>query len=278
MREDSIALTREFLKANDRDRYQNSLLARGEARDAIQALFAFSADVAAVRERVHEPAPGEIRLQWWHDALEGEQHGDVSQNPVADALLWAVDTCRLPRAPLLALIAARRFDLYDDPMPDIGTFEGYAGETVSVLFQLAAMVLDGGREVPGSADAAGHMGVADALLGHIRAFGFNASRGRLFLPASVFAAHGVAETDIFSGNATEGMRNALGQLREMAIEHLARAQAAAGKLPGHVRPAVAHIGVLRHYARLAERQVNEPFAPPGKIAEWRRILALVFSV
>ena len=278
MREDSVTLTREFLKANDRDRYQISLLARDEARDAMQALFAFSADVAAVRERVHEPAPGEIRLQWWADALEGEQHGVVSQNPVADALLWAVERYRLPREPLLALIAARRFDLYDDPMPDIGTFEGYAGETVSVLFQMAAMILNNGREVPGSANAAGHLGVADALLGHIRAFGFNASRGRLFLPASVFAAHGVAEADIFSGTASEGMRNALAQFREMALDHLTKAKSEARKLPGNVRPAFAHVGVLGHYGRLAGRQVNQPFAPPAKIAEWRKILALVFSV
>ena len=97
-------------------------------------------------------------------------------------------TCR--PAPLLRLIAARRFDLYDDPMPDLASFEGYAGETVSVLYQLAAMILNGGGPVE-TGDAAGHLGVAHALIGHLRAFGYNASQGRIFLPWSVFAANGV---------------------------------------------------------------------------------------
>ncbi len=120
----------------------------------------------------------------------GEGHGAVRQNPLADALLDAIAEYGLPVPALQRLIEARRFDLYDDPMPDVPSFEGYAGETVSVLYQLGAMILNGGRPVePG--DAAGHLGVAHALIGHLRAFGYNAAQGRIFLPWSVLAANGV---------------------------------------------------------------------------------------
>src|SRR5690606_40929035 len=103
-----------------------------EYRGPVQALYAFSADVASIRERARDPAPGEIRLQWWADALSGAGHGNVRQNPLADALLAVIERYRLPADPLQRLIAARRFDLYGDPMPDVASFEGYAGETTSV--------------------------------------------------------------------------------------------------------------------------------------------------
>ena len=144
----------DFLRETDRDRYLATLVLPPSRRPAVQSLLAFSADVAAIRDRAREPAPGEIRLQWWTDALSGDGHGSVRQNPLADALLSTIETYRLPTGALLRLIAARRFDLYDDPMPDVASFEGYAGETTSVLFQLSAMILNDGVEIE-SGDAAG---------------------------------------------------------------------------------------------------------------------------
>src|SRR6478752_7032777 len=130
----------DFLKANDRDRYFASLVLPEPQREEIQSLYAFNADVATIRDRAREPAPGEIRLQWWVDAITGDGHGAVRANPIADGLLTAIETYKLPASVALQrLLAARRFDLYDDPMPDVQSFEGYAGETVSVLYQLSAM-------------------------------------------------------------------------------------------------------------------------------------------
>ena len=88
---DSAALAADSLKTTDPDRYYATLVIPEKHRPAVTALYAFAADVASVRERVSEPAPGEIRLQWWSDALEGQGHGNVRQNPVADALLIATE-------------------------------------------------------------------------------------------------------------------------------------------------------------------------------------------
>ena len=67
---------------------------------------------------------GEIRLQWWRDALQGEARGDVRANPVAAALDDAIVRFRLPRQALVDLIDARVFDLYDDPMPTLNDSRG----------------------------------------------------------------------------------------------------------------------------------------------------------
>ena len=83
----SAEQTAAALKQTDPDRYFSTLVLKGEVRDAVQALFAFAADVATVSERARDPAAGEIRLQWWSDALTGEGHGAVRQNPIAASLL-----------------------------------------------------------------------------------------------------------------------------------------------------------------------------------------------
>jgi 15-cis-phytoene synthase len=265
----------QFLRENDPDRYFASLLLPHGASEAVQALYAFNADVASVRDRAREPAPGEIRLQWWVDALTGEGHGAVRQNPLADALLDAIAAYRLPSGPLQRLIAARRFDLYDDAMPDLPSFEGYAGETASVLYQLAAMILNRGVEVE-TGDAAGHLGVAHALIGHLRAFGFNAAQGRLFLPWSIFAANGVNEGEIFSGTASEGLLAAYAQLIDVAADHLAKAESAIAAQPAHLRPAFAPFALLRMYLKLVQTQSETPFAAPREIAAWRKIAMLAW--
>lgn len=270
MSSDSAALTADFLKSNDPDRYYASLVIPEGKRAAVQSLYAFATEVASVRERVSEPAPGEIRLQWWDDALSGKGHGNVRQNPIADALLTTIGDYGLPVVPLQRLIAARRFDLYQDPMRDLTSFEGYAGETVSALYQFAAMILNDGVPVE-EGDAAGHLGVANALIGHVRAFGFNASQHRIFLPLPVFAANGASERQILSGEASDGIRAALGQFADLAREHLDKAEAAIATLPRGLRRAFAYAPVLRAELAGLKHVQEQPFAPPPAIAAWRKI-------
>lgn len=262
-----------LLRQTDRDRYLSTLVLPEAIRADMQALYAFNAEVAAVRDRVSEPGPGEIRLQWWVDALKGEGHGAVRNNPVAAALFDTIKRHSLPTVPLLRLLAARRFDLYDDAMPDMQTFEGYAGETVSVFFQFGAMMLAGGPVQEG--DAAGHLGVAQALVGHLRAFGYNAARGRIMLPWALLAANGVTEKDVFSGTVGEGLMAAHGQLCELAEGHVAKAEAAIAALPRSLRPVFAPVALLRgDLDRLA--RTRNPFVPPPPVPDWQKIARLAW--
>lgn len=263
----------DFLRKADRDRYLATLILRDPARRAVQALYAFSADVASIPDRAGEPAAGEIRLRWWVDAIEGKPHGEARQNPLAAALLDAISANGLPAGALVRLLNARRFDLYQDPMPDLMSFEGYAGETASTLYQLAAMVLNDGAEVE-TGDAAGHLGVAHALVGHLRAFGFNASRGRIFLPWTLLAANGVTDGEVLSGTDSEGLRAALGQVAELAREHLAKADAEIAALPPRLRPAFAMAALLP--AELAQAERGAPFAVPADLPDWRKIAMLAW--
>lgn len=260
-----------YLREADRERYLSTLFVPPEARTSVQALLAFAADIAGVPARVREPAAGEIRLQWWVDALEGSGHGDVRQNPLAAALLDAMSTSGIASGALVRLVRARRFDLFHDPMPDVASFEGYAGETESVLLQLSAMLLNGGEELPG--DAAGHIGVARALVGHLRAFGYNASRGRLFLPLNVFLANGTTEEEVLAGKPGPELMAALAQIADMALEHMTKGEAALAELPRAARSCFALAALLRPQLALLRRK-SQPFAVPPDLSDWRKLLAM----
>ncbi|WP_417581629.1 phytoene/squalene synthase family protein [Pelagibacterium sp.] len=272
---DSFALAADQLRELDRDRYTASLVIPSDHRAAVQSIFAFSAEIAAVRERVSEPGPGEIRLQWWVDAIEGEGHGAIASNPIADALFRTLGTHALPSGPLLRLLAARRFDFYHDAMPDVGQFEGYAGETVSVLYQYAAMILGGGA-VDAAADAAGHLGVAQALAGHIRAFGYNASRGQLFLPLAIFTANGVREADIYAGKDSDAVRAALTQIGELAQTHADKAAVAISQLDASIKPAFASLALVRSDISALDRQIAQPFTALSSSSAFSRLWSVIW--
>src|SRR6202020_2622800 len=114
------------------------------ARPHLYALTAFSYEVGRLREITRTPLAGEMRLQWWREALIGEGRGEVAGHPVAAALIDTIGKFHLPMQPFDDLLAARTFDLYDDPMPSLNDLEGYGGETSSVLFRLGALILGQG--------------------------------------------------------------------------------------------------------------------------------------
>ncbi len=168
----------DLVRSADKDRFLASLFAPDAKRPALLALYAFNIEIARVRASVSEPAMGQIRYQWWRDTIEAAYHGEASPHPVAQELARAIEEGDLPKQALLDLIAAREFDLYDDPMPDVTALEGYLGETSSALIQMASLVL-AGTGARKSAGAAGLAGVAYGIakLLSVRNFmppGFNA--------------------------------------------------------------------------------------------------------
>jgi phytoene synthase len=249
-----LALVRE----HDPDRYIASLYAPEALRPGLFALYAFSHEIARVREQVSEPLPGEVRLQWWRDVLEAGPDAPAPGHPVAQALLDTVRRFRLPIAPLSGLIEARVFDLYDDPMPSLSDLEGYAGETASALIRLACLVLGQGRD-PGGATAAGHAGVAYALCGLMRAFPWHAARGQVYLPADLLSRNGVTREDIVRGRGGPGLIYSLKEMRALVRIHLRKLNDLGATVPAAIRPAFLPVALVEPYLRQMERRSYDPY-------------------
>lgn len=263
---DAYAHAAEIVRERDRDRYLADLLAPEAARRHLFALHAFNAEVARVREAISAPMPGEIRLQWWRDAIiQAEPAG----HPVAATVIETIKAAALPLDAFDNLLRARIFDLYDDPMETESDLEGYLGDTSSALIQLGAIVLAGGGD-PRSAEAAGHAGVAHGLTGIMRALPITAARRQLFLPADLLERHGAEAESVFSGAATPAVRAALAELRGRARQHLAEArQAMAGMAPAAL-PAFLPATLAEAYLDRMEQPGYDPFRTRIEVPQWRR--------
>jgi phytoene synthase len=260
----------EIVRRQDPDRYFADLFVPGDLRPDLLVLHAFNAEIGRIRALVSEPLPGEIRLQWWRDTL---RTGEAGGHPLAGALLAAIGRRHLPADAFDRYLEARIFDLYDDPMPDMTAFEAYAGATASALFQLAAIMLAGGRD-PGSAEAAGHAGVAYALTGLLRSFPYNIRRGQIFLPEDVLGRFGAGLAELRAGTAPPRLPEALAAFRAMAREHLEKAKALSRALAPAVRTAFLPLALVGPYLSAMDATRGDPLNAIVELPQWRRQWAL----
>lgn len=258
------------MRATDPDRYVATLYAPEKHRGALAALYAFNAEIAAIRDRVSEPMPGEIRLQWWRDVIAS---GATSGNPVADALSETIKASDLPKVAFANLLEARVFDLYDDPMPDRAALEGYAGETVSILFQLAAQILNGGA-VPDTADAAGHAGVAYCVADVLRRLPIHRARGQSYVPGDILAASGLDARGLLSGEDKDACGRAVTAMAALGREHLNKAEQAIAVLAPQLRVAFLPLATVAPLLALAEKRGASALSEPLQISALRRMWAM----
>ncbi len=261
--QDALAYCAELVRAADHDRFIATLFAPVDRRSALHALYAFNAEIARVRDVAHAALPGEIRLQWWSDVINGERAGEAGANPLAAALLATVERHRLPSAKLIDLIEAHRFDLYDDPVAAVGDLEDYARRTSSALFALAMQIL---AKVDAES-VAGPAGIAYALAGLLRAFPLHAARGQLYVPMELLDRHQVPPHEIFSGRSSAALKAALAELRRLARSHLLAVRESVPSLPPQAMPALLPLALVGPALDRLER--SEPFAP-AEIPRWRR--------
>ncbi|MGH6800152.1 MAG: phytoene/squalene synthase family protein [Methylocella sp.] len=258
-----------LLRREDKDRWLASLFVPRERRRHIHALYAFSLETARVREIVSEPLLGEIRYQWWRDALDGKNEGDAKANPVAAALLDTIARFDLPKAPLCELISARAADLYGDPVQSVEALESYTKATCSNLFRIAALILDG-AEAAASREAANHAGIAYGITGLLRALPWHGARDQVFIPAEILQAHGASRDDFAAGHASEAVQAALAELRAITRAHLDIFYAKLPGLPDKSRPAFLPVCLCEPYLRLMEKPGHDPFKTVVELPQWKR--------
>ncbi|MDM9622219.1 phytoene/squalene synthase family protein [Rhizobium sp. S96] len=264
-----------MLRDNDRDRYLACLLSPEDKRGALAALYAFNAELARIRDLVHEPLPGEVRMQYWRDLLAGSAHGSTEANPVASALLTAIDTHRLPRQTLTDMIDARIFDLYDDPMETRTSLEGYAGETASALIQLASLVLSP-EEAAKSAEAAGHAGVAQAIAGLLLLMPLHRHRGQLYIPLEILAATGLDRDAFLAGEDKQRISAAIQAFAGLGRDHLAKARDVA--IAPAVFPAFLPAALASNVLASAQKAGVGLFERSLQQSQWRRQISMTLAL
>ena len=248
-----------LLKRDDRDRWLAGLFLPSHLRPHVNALYAFSLEIARVRQIVSEPGLGEIRFQWWREVLAGQGEG----HPVAAALADTIARFALPSARLVALIDARLFDLYDEPMESVAALEAYAKATAGTLLALAAAILGGEADA-----AAGHGGIAYAITGLLRALPWHIAAGQVYVPRDILAAHGLKPEDLRRDGKSPALLAALADMRALARRQLS---ACAALDKGEGAPAFLPVALCEPYLKHMERPGYDPAASRIALPDWQKL-------
>ncbi|HXL99749.1 MAG TPA: phytoene/squalene synthase family protein [Rhizomicrobium sp.] len=268
MTTESLAACEAIVRQADPDRFISALFAPARKRPLLFALYAFNHELAHIGESVREPMMGEIRLQWWREAMESARAGKPRPHDVARALAEVFAAADLPDELFEAMIAARAFDLGNAPFVALDALEAYADATSGNLMRLAARILgDGGRHD----DLASEAGIAVALGGILRAIPFHASRRRLFLPSDLLSESDIEEA--FAGRESANLKAAVGIVATRAREHLAKARRM--PKPGAALAAFLPAALVPGYIRLVTKPAFDPFKTPAEIPLYRRQIALM---
>jgi phytoene synthase len=266
----------DLVRSGDKDRYLSSLFAPDHLRPRLLALYAFNIEIARIRETVSEAMLGEVRLKWWHDAIEGLYAGAATGHPVIAALAPAIAEAGLPKHAFTNMIAARQFDIYDDPMPDLGALEGYLGETSSMLIQLAAMIL-AEDQAKSLADVSGLAGVAMGMAGLLRSLPLTRARGQCFIPKEMLERRGLSPAHLLAARNPEVLASVLAELRARAAKRLAEARAKAADIMPEAFSAYLPASLTGLYLARLEKLGAQGLSAVADIAQWRRQWALYRS-
>jgi phytoene synthase len=248
-----------LVRETDRDRYLATLFAPEEKRAALFAVYAFAGEIARVRDVAREPMPGEIRLQWWREVLEGKRDGEAAAHPVAAALLAAIKRHRLSPETLIALIDAHVFDLYDEPFATLDDLDNYAVLTEGALISTAGQILGGMNAASGMLIR--HAAIALTIAKVLLALPHHAVRHQLYVPLEVLERHSVSSDDIFAGRDSDQLKAALAELRRHARRQLQAAMMDGGQVPVQLMPALLPLALVSPQLARMDRRGYEPFLP-----------------
>ena len=259
----------------DHDRFLCALFAPEAEREDLFYLYAFNQEVARICETVSEPLIGQMRLQWWRDAVDAIYAGDAPRHHVALGLAEAVRRHDLTRAYFHRLIDARAGDLDDDAPPDTAALVAYTEETSATLTALSLEVL--GQRDGAAGEAGCTVGVAWALTGLLRSVPFHAGARRLYIPASLTREMGLDVADLFRRRSSPALAAVVCEIAKEARGYLSEARRLAPTVPRRALPALLPATLADEYLKRLSLAGFDPFDERVQAAPVGRLVRLAFN-
>ena len=252
---------RQSARANEPDRYLASLLSAAPVRGDLVALTAFAAELARIPKQISEPIAGELRIQWWHDALHAGQSGVLSGNPVADAFAEAARRHSLSLPLIDACLGAHAHRLYSAGPADHEALRMELDLTEGMLFRFAAHI--GGAEdtdVSRSilADAAQAYGLARLGLD----LPYALARGRYPLPPGDV---------VLEKRITGGLRAAVAELCRASRMHYKKVKSQISHVSPAMKSVLLPLALVEPYLGVLESSQHDPARDIAEISPVMRV-------
>lgn len=154
------------LKDADPDRVRAAMFADVETRARLMLLYAFHLELAKVPELVSEPMIGQIRYQWWRDAIgEIYETDSVRKHEITTPLRTLLLNYDIPRFWVDQLIDGRERDIDPRPFVSLTAAQDYCASTSGALMKIAVKLC--GSNPDEGVEAAG---IAWGMTGLARAY------------------------------------------------------------------------------------------------------------
>jgi 15-cis-phytoene synthase len=256
-----------LVREGDRDRYWSALLAPEPSRRALLSVYAFDLELARISQIATESQIGMLRLKWWHEATANALAGQAAEHPVLAGLADAAVGHNLPAELLAGMVEAREAELSTEAFATFEELEAYLDATGGAVFRLGAMILDRSADLAGPAR---HAAIACGLTELMRALPRHTARGKLFLPQSLLAAHGLHPDTVRAAHDTEDVRAMLRDLRARAAAALSAFRRERIAISRTVRPAFLPVALTGAHLRELARSAHRPFVDLVQLNPLRR--------
>jgi phytoene synthase len=161
---------------------------------------------------------GLIRLEWWRDAILGLYQGKVGQHMILADLFQVIEQFNLPPELFCRMIDAREQDVEQHTPLDLIAIEKYAHGSCSSLLELALRIIcSPDKKLLTLVD---HLGIAWAVLGHIRSLKYTPLSAQLILPQILLEQHKLSVEQVYDTSSTLALSKMIELLVEMAEDHL----------------------------------------------------------
>lgn len=249
---------RQSARSGAPDRYLAALLAPISARDDLIVLAAFSAEMEKIARQVNDSTLGEIRIQWWRDALEAGQLGQKSGHPIADAFASVIAQKRLPLKSLDGYFDAHTHRMYADP-PEAEQHLSHELDLIEgTIFSLATQIIGQPAHVPDN----------DIL--HAAAQSYGLARLGLDLPYARARGRNPLPIEYFNDTANADWRAAIDTLIAKSRTHLEHARSAYSSSPRAVMAALLPLALVEPYLRALSRSKRDPTRDIADVAPLTR--------
>ena len=134
----------ELVRGRDEDRWLAAQYASENAKRSLIALYAFQCELRRIPSAVSEPPLGEIRLQWWREALQEIRDGKpVRAHPVVEEIA-AAEILKLELTTLYdGVIDAAARPLYGEGFADIDDLTSWLTTAEGAFDELAVLLMGG---------------------------------------------------------------------------------------------------------------------------------------
>jgi len=271
--EDNQIYCRNLVRAEDRERYLTALFAPRAYQRSIWAVLAFNQEVAKIRENVSEDALGEIRIQWWYEALEDILSGNVRHQPVVAELGYLNDKESLWGL-LNETLKARQLEMFSGGAADMAALENYAVGLGGGVHELILRICSPKQTSEEAVSAARASGAAWTMLGLLRAIPFQWQGGRSMLPKENDTAMQQRDSD----QTFKAVEPTIREMLKFIKERLVEARECAGSIPKSARVSLLCCPLAQMHIEALEKAGNNPFeVPPFAVSDLRKITKLYWS-